>query len=73
MEEYKKAEGIEVLGEAEIFNKCVCEGAISIEQRKYEEALKFFCKTTDILPDNKEGYIFKFLGYISSYLSNNNK
>ena len=42
---------------------------MSIDNNDYENALKKFTKSISMFPNNKEGYIYRFLAYIASYLS----
>ncbi len=66
---YQKAEELHPLDEAAEFNKKLCEGIIAIKAKDYESALNYIARSTTLFPDNKEGYIYRFLTYISRHIS----
>lgn len=59
------------LEKAEQFDKYICEGILSIEQKKYDASLDFFSKAVLLFPDSKEGYLYRFLSHIARYNSGN--
>lgn len=44
-----------------------------MELEEHKEALDLFSKAIDKFPDNKEGYVYRFLTYIDWYLKSKNK
>ena len=71
MADYGFAEQIQSLDEPAEFNKKLCEGVIATKAQQYETALNLFSKAITMFPQSKEGYIYRFLTYISTYLNTN--
>lgn len=69
--DYINAEKISPLDNSEMFNKNISEGILLIQSGKHDKALEKISKAIDLFPSSKEGYIYRFLTYISCKLVEN--
>ena len=64
LKDYIKANQIKKLNQSSLYNMVLCQGLKSLANNEYENAISFFTKCSQKLPDNRDPYLLRAIAIV---------